>query len=89
MIFIFVSVIFATPISKMSDRIGRERLTFAGYLVYSFVYFMFGRFNSIAGLLYDNISSAVPFYFGSVIAALAALSITLLFKRRVPDQKKI
>jgi len=47
MIFNVVSVIFAIPAGKISDKIGRTKLIFTGFLIYSFVYFMFGRFNSI------------------------------------------
>lgn len=130
MIFNVVSVLFAIPAGKISDKIGRTKLIFAGFLIYSFVYFMFGRFNSIgiflplfilyglysaladtgqkamvgdlvskeqigtgfglyhallgitllpasliAGLLYDKVSPSAPFYFGSIMAALAAIGI--------------
>ncbi len=47
MIFNVVSVLFAIPAGKISDKIGRTKLIFTGFLIYSFVYFMFGRFNSI------------------------------------------
>ncbi|MHC1779803.1 MAG: MFS transporter [Bacteroidales bacterium] len=132
MIFNVVSVLFAIPAGKISDKIGRTKLIFAGFLIYSFVYFMFGRFNSIgvfiplfilyglysaladtgqkamvgdliskeqigtgfglyhallgitllpasliAGLLYDKVSPSAPFYFGSVMAALAAIGVLI------------
>jgi MFS family permease len=48
MIFNVVSVLFAVPIGKLSDKIGRERLIIAGFLIYALTYFMFGRFNSIS-----------------------------------------
>jgi MFS family permease len=48
MIFNSVSVLLAIPAGKLSDRIGRERLIIAGFLIYSLVYFLFGAFNSIA-----------------------------------------
>ncbi|MDR2973062.1 MAG: MFS transporter [Bacteroidales bacterium] len=48
MIFNVVSVLFAIPIGKLSDKIGRERLIIAGFLIYALTYFMFGRFNSIS-----------------------------------------
>lgn len=47
MIFNVVSVLFAIPAGKISDKIGRTKLIFTGFLIYSFVYFMFGRFNTI------------------------------------------
>lgn len=129
MIFNGVSVLFAVPIGKISDQIGRSKLLILGYFIYSVVYFLFGRFNEIstfvflfvlyglysamtdssqkamvsdivdndlkgtgyglyhavlgitllpasliAGLLYDKVDSGAPFYFGSAMAFLAALS---------------
>lgn len=47
MIFNTVSVIFAIPIGKKSDKIGREILIILGFLVYSIVYYFFGRYNSL------------------------------------------
>jgi len=47
MIFNTVSVFLAIPIGKLSDKIGREKLIVLGFLVYSVVYYLFGRFNSI------------------------------------------
>ncbi|MGI6370086.1 MAG: MFS transporter [Ignavibacteria bacterium] len=47
MIFNTVSVLFAIPIGKLSDKIGREKLIILGFLVYAIVYFLFGKFNSI------------------------------------------
>ncbi len=127
MIFNTVSVFLAIPIGKISDKKGREVLIILGFLVYSIVYFFFGRFNSlniflflfvlyglysalvdgsqkalisdivskdlkgtgyglyhavlgitllpaslIAGLLYDNVNSNAPFYFGSLMALIAS-----------------
>lgn len=46
MIFNSVSVIFAVPAGILSDKIGRERLIIFGYLLYSAIYFGFGRTNS-------------------------------------------
>ncbi|MCR4436882.1 MAG: MFS transporter [Clostridiales bacterium] len=40
-----VSVLFAVPMGTLSDKIGRERLIILGYLLYSAVYFGFGRSN--------------------------------------------
>ncbi|OPX89685.1 MAG: drug efflux system protein MdtG [Pelotomaculum sp. PtaB.Bin117] len=45
LIFNSVSVIFAIPAGMLSDRIGRERLIIFGYLLYSIIYFGFGRTN--------------------------------------------
>lgn len=45
MIFNTVSVIFAIPIGKLSDKKGRTVMIVTGYLIYSAVYFLFGRFN--------------------------------------------
>ncbi len=47
MIFNTISVLLAIPIGKLSDRIGREKLIILGFLVYSVVYYLFGRFNNI------------------------------------------
>ncbi|MDP2423111.1 MAG: MFS transporter [Bacteroidales bacterium] len=47
MIFNVVSVMIAIPIGRISDRIGREKLLIAGFLVYALVYFMFGAYNDI------------------------------------------
>ncbi len=41
-----VSVLFAVPVGILSDRIGRERLIIIGYLLYSMIYFGFGRTDS-------------------------------------------
>ena len=43
LVFNAVSVVFAVPAGILSDRIGRERLIIFGYLLYSAVYFGFGR----------------------------------------------
>jgi len=48
MIFNVVSVLFAIPIGKLSDKIGREKLIILGFLIYSLTYFLFGKFNSIS-----------------------------------------
>ena len=47
MIFNTVSVFLAIPAGKLSDKIGRERLIFAGFLIYALVYFLFGKSNDI------------------------------------------
>ncbi len=51
LIFNSVSVIFAVPAGILSDRIGRERLIVFGYLLYSIVYFGFGRTNDKAAVV--------------------------------------
>lgn len=52
MIFKTVSVLLAIPIGKISDKIGREKLIIAGFLVYAIVYYFFGRFNSLNVFLF-------------------------------------
>lgn len=37
-----VSVLFSIPVGSLSDRMGRERVLIAGYLIYSVVYYGFG-----------------------------------------------
>ncbi len=46
LIFNSVSVVFSIPAGILSDKIGRERLIIFGYLLYSIIYFGFGRTNS-------------------------------------------
>ena len=48
MIFNMVSVFFAIPIGKLSDKIGRDRLIILGFLIFAITFFMFGKFNSIS-----------------------------------------
>lgn len=43
-----VSVFFAIPIGKLSDKIGRDRLIILGFLIFAVTFFMFGKFNSIS-----------------------------------------
>lgn len=43
-----VSVILSIPLGSLSDRIGREKLLIAGYLIYALVYFGFGITSHIA-----------------------------------------
>jgi MFS family permease len=45
LLFNSVSVIFAVPMGMLSDKFGRERLIIFGYLLYSVIYFGFGRTN--------------------------------------------
>lgn len=136
LIFNSVSAIFSVPAGILSDKIGREKLIVFGYLLYSIVYFGFGRTNSkvmvillfalyglysaatdgvqkalvtdlidtnkrgtglgiyncligitllpasvIAGLLYDHINNSAPFYYGSVMALIAAVLMILFYRR--------
>jgi len=134
-----VSVIAAIPLGTLSDRVGKEKILVAGFLIYALVYFWFGRtsdtvvitalfalyglysaatdgiqkafvtditdsnkkgtglgiYNAllgitllpasiIAGVLYDKAGSAVPFYFGALMAFLAFLLMILFsFSARV------
>ena len=43
LIFNSVSVLLAVPLGTLSDKIGREKLIIAGYLLYAVIYFAFGR----------------------------------------------
>lgn len=135
LIFNSVSVLFAVPAGMLSDKIGRERLIIFGYLLYSVIYFGFGRTNSklilillfalyglysaatdgvqkalvsdlidknkrgtglglyscilgmtllpasvIAGLLYDNVNNRAPFYYGAIMALVAAILMLIFLK---------
>lgn len=42
-----VSVLFAIPLGSLSDRIGKEKILIAGFLIYAIVYFGFGATGSI------------------------------------------
>lgn len=46
MVFNGVSVLLSVPAGMLSDKIGREKLILIGYLVYTLVYFGFGRAQS-------------------------------------------
>ena len=46
LIYYSFSVAFSVPAGILSDRIGREKLIIFGYLLYSFIYFGFGRTDS-------------------------------------------
>ena len=52
MIFNSVSVLFAVPAGMLSDKIGRERLIIFGYLLYSIIYFFFGRTGSPGSVVF-------------------------------------
>jgi len=47
-----VSVFTSIPLGTLSDRIGKERLLIAGYLIYSVVYFGFGVTTSIGSIVF-------------------------------------
>jgi len=134
LIFNSVSVMFSVPAGILSDKIGRERLIIFGYLLYSILYFGFGRTNSqgvlvllfalyglysaatdgiqkalvsdlidnkkrgtglglynslvgitllpasvIAGLLYDQVNNRAPFYYGSIMALVAAVLMLIFY----------
>ena len=123
-----VSVIAAIPAGTLSDRIGKEKLLVAGFLIYAVVYLFFGLnvgegalfvlfalyglysaatdgiqkafvadvtdankkgtalgiYNAllgitllpaslIAGILYDRVTSSIPFLFGAAMALLATI----------------
>jgi MFS family permease len=77
MIFNMVSVILAVPIGKLSDKVGREILIIAGFLVYALVYFLFGQYNSIhvfffLFLLYGLYSALVDGSQKSMVADLVS-----------------
>jgi len=42
-----VSVLFSIPIGSLSDKIGREKILIAGYLLYATVYFGFGAASNV------------------------------------------
>lgn len=145
MIFNVVSVFLAIPIGKLSDKVGREKLIILGFLIYSVVYFLFGKFNSlniffflfilyglysaltdtsqkamisdivskdlkgtgyglyhavlgitllpasiIAGVLYDKVNANAPFYFGAVMAFIAAVLMTIfVFADKMAKKKSM
>jgi MFS family permease len=136
-----VSVLVSIPVGALSDRVGKERILIAGFIIYTVVYYGFGVTTSmgaivslfalyglysaatdgiqkafisdmidknkkgtglgiynallgitllpaslIAGMLYDNVNSSVPFYFGAATAAISALLMliyTLRYKKAV------
>jgi MFS family permease len=46
LIFNSMSVLFAVPMGILSDKFGREKLIIFGYMLYSVIYFGFGKTNS-------------------------------------------
>lgn len=136
LLFNSVAVLFAVPAGMLSDKIGRHRLIIFGYLLYSIIYFGFGKtqsqwtlilllalyglysaatdgvqkamvsdliennkrgtglgiYNSllgitllpaslIAGVLYDHVNNSAPFYFGAVMALVAAVLMMISIPR--------
>ncbi len=51
LLFNAVSVLFAIPFGKVSDKIGRERVLVFGYLVYAVVYFGFGYTRDVRAII--------------------------------------
>ena len=51
LLFNSVSVLFAVPAGILSDKIGREKVIICGYLLYSGIYFGFGRTNEKAVII--------------------------------------
>jgi len=130
-----VSSLISVPAGELSDRIGRKKVLLAGWLLYSVVYFGFGRASNtfsiialfplyglyygiseaaakayvsdlvperrrgtayglynlvvgatllpsslLAGFLWQAVSPAAPFYFGSAVAVIAAIGLWILLK---------
>lgn len=46
-----VSVVFAIPVGKLSDRIGKEKVLITGFLIYAVVYFGFGISGTIGAIV--------------------------------------
>ncbi|HNW88250.1 MAG TPA: MFS transporter [Bacteroidales bacterium] len=46
-----VSVLFAIPIGKLSDRIGKEKVLITGFIIYAIVYFGFGISGTIGTIV--------------------------------------
>ncbi|MBN1607211.1 MAG: MFS transporter [Polyangiaceae bacterium] len=51
LVFNVVSVLFAIPFGRRSDKIGRERVLVFGYLLYAAVYFGFGRTHDVRAVI--------------------------------------
>jgi MFS family permease len=45
-----VAVMAAIPVGSLSDRVGKEKVLVAGFLIYAMVYFGFGKSMNIAGI---------------------------------------
>jgi len=46
-----VSVLLAIPLGSLSDKIGKEKLLVAGFLIYAFVYYGFGATKSVGAIV--------------------------------------
>lgn len=46
-----VSVIFAIPIGRLSDKVGKEKVLIVGFFIYSIVYFGFGMSGTIGAII--------------------------------------
>lgn len=143
LIFNSVSVLFAIPMGMLSDKIGRERIIIFGYILYSIIYFSFGKtsikgvilllfalygiysaatdgiqkalvsdlidkdkrgtglglYNAllgitllpaslIAGILYDNVNSSAPFYFGALMSFIAAIMMFIFYRKQIIGKKQ-
>ena len=51
LIFNSVSVVFSIPAGVLSDKIGREKLILFGYMLYSLIYFAFGKAGTGAAVI--------------------------------------
>jgi MFS family permease len=46
-----VSVLLAIPIGSLSDKIGKEKILIAGFLIYAIVYFGFGHTGTVGAII--------------------------------------
>ena len=46
-----VSVLLAIPIGSLSDKVGKEKILIAGFLIYAIVYFGFGLTSSVGAII--------------------------------------
>jgi len=73
MIFNCVSVFLAISIGKLSDKIGKDLKGTGFGLYHAILGITLLPASLIAGLLYDNVNSDAPFYFGSLMAMLSVI----------------
>jgi Sugar phosphate permease len=52
MVTAIVSVLLAIPLGSLSDRIGKERILVAGFLIYAIVYYGFGVTGSVVTIIF-------------------------------------
>ncbi len=76
----FVSVLFAIPIGKLSDKIGKEKILIVGFLVYAVVYFAFGFTGAIGTII--TLFAFYGFYSASTDGIQKALVSDLIAKNR-------